>query len=116
LIVLALAPAIAEGNDLTNVGQIRKTLDHDPEHIDLKGELSDVPVMQLEVRKAVEQDRVIYNAVGFAGRHHVEKYVELEIEPPEQAQYENDRGKRRTGRSDHERNSPKEGDGDQAAR
>jgi hypothetical protein len=67
LIVLALAPAVAEGNDLSNVvGQIRKTLDHDLDHSGLKGELSGIPVMQLEIRKAVEQDHVVYNAVGFA--------------------------------------------------
>src|SRR5206468_6960645 len=32
----------------------------------LKAELSGVPVMQLEIRNAVERDRLIYNAVGFA--------------------------------------------------
>ena len=31
----------------------------------LKAELSGVPVMQLEIRNAVERDRLIYNAIGF---------------------------------------------------
>src|SRR6202007_1949402 len=32
----------------------------------LKASLTGVPIMQLEIRNAVERDRVIYNAVGFA--------------------------------------------------
>ena len=32
---------------------------------DLKAELSGVPVMQLEIRNAVERDRLIYNTIGF---------------------------------------------------
>ena len=32
---------------------------------DLKAELSGVPVMQLEIRTAVERDRLVYNATGF---------------------------------------------------
>ena len=31
----------------------------------LKAELSGVPVMQLEIRNAVERDRVVYNTIGF---------------------------------------------------
>ena len=33
----------------------------------LSAELSGVPVMQLEIRNAVERDRIIYNALGFLG-------------------------------------------------
>ena len=31
----------------------------------LKAELSGVPVMQLEIRNAIERDRLIYNTLGF---------------------------------------------------
>jgi predicted RND superfamily exporter protein len=66
LIVLALDPKAATGNGLsTIVSEIRKTV---AEHIDgtgLKGELSGVPVMQLDIRNAMERDRVVYNALGF---------------------------------------------------
>ena len=33
---------------------------------DLTGQLTGVPVMQLEIRHALERDRILYNAVGFA--------------------------------------------------
>jgi uncharacterized protein len=31
----------------------------------LKAELSGVPVMQLDIRNAVERDRLVYNTIGF---------------------------------------------------
>jgi predicted RND superfamily exporter protein len=66
LVVLALDPAIVATNGLTTVvGEIRKTLDENLAGSQLTGRLSGVPVMQLEIRNAVERDRVIYNAVGF---------------------------------------------------
>jgi uncharacterized protein len=66
LVVLALDPAIVAGNELrTLVGEIRKTIAEDLAGTDLKAELSGVPVMQLEIRNAVERDRLIYNTVGF---------------------------------------------------
>jgi len=66
LIVLALDPGIAQTNGLSDtVGEIRKTMAEDLDGTQLKGELSGVPVMQLEIRNAVERDRLIYNAVGF---------------------------------------------------
>jgi hypothetical protein len=66
LIVLALDPAISAGNALSGViTEIRKTVNEDIAGTGLKGELSGVPVMQLDIRNAMERDRVIYNALGF---------------------------------------------------
>src|SRR5215470_9114826 len=66
LVVLALDPAAATGNGLSAiVGEIRKTAAEDIAGTGLKSELSGVPVMQLDIRNAMERDRVIYNAVGF---------------------------------------------------
>src|SRR3984893_1035807 len=66
LIVLALDPAISSGNALSRVvTEIRKTVNEDIAGTGLKGELSGVPVMQLDIRNAMERDRVIYNALGF---------------------------------------------------
>jgi len=67
LIVLAIDPAVIAGTSLsTIVGEIRKTMTDDLADSGLKAELSGVPVMQLEIRNAVERDRVLYNAFGFA--------------------------------------------------
>ena len=67
LIVLALDPKIVDGKGLSEViGEIRKTVAEDLEGGDVTGQLSGVPVMQLEIRNAVERDRLIYNAFGFA--------------------------------------------------
>ncbi len=67
LIVLALDPLLVQGKELrATVGEIRKILEEDLAGSDLKGQLSGVPVMQLEIRNAVERDRLIYNVVGFA--------------------------------------------------
>jgi predicted RND superfamily exporter protein len=66
LIVLALDPKAATGNGLSNlVTEIRKTVAENIAGTGLKGELSGVPVMQLDIRNAMERDRVIYNALGF---------------------------------------------------
>jgi uncharacterized protein len=66
LIVLALDPAIVQAATLNDtVSEIRKVVKDDLEGTGLKGELSGVPVMQLEIRNAVERDRIVYNAVGF---------------------------------------------------
>ena len=66
LVVLALDPNIVgdKGLDAT-VGEIRKTMADDLNGAGLKARLSGVPVMQLEIRNAVERDRLIYNATGF---------------------------------------------------
>ncbi len=66
LIVLALDPAVVEGKGLNDViSEIRKTVDQDLAGTGLNGRLSGVPVMQLEIRNAVERDHLIYNAIGF---------------------------------------------------
>jgi len=66
LVVLALDPAAAEGNRLSQVvGEIRKTANEDLSGTELSVELSGVPVMQLEIRNAVERDRLVYNSIGF---------------------------------------------------
>ena len=65
LVVLALDPASASGGGLSKVvGDIRKTVADDIGD-SLKAELSGVPVMQLDIRNAMERDRVVYNALGF---------------------------------------------------
>src|SRR4051812_2482453 len=67
LIVLALDPKIVEGKGLSDVvGEIRKMVADDLAGADVKAQLSGVPVMQLEIRNAVERDRILYNAFGFA--------------------------------------------------
>jgi predicted RND superfamily exporter protein len=66
LVVLALDPAVVESNGLRDtVGEIRKIVSEDLEGSGLTGQLSGVPVMQLEIRNAVERDRLVYNAIGF---------------------------------------------------
>jgi hypothetical protein len=67
LVVVALDPDKVQGNGLSRiVGEIRKTEAEDLAGSPIKAELSGVPVMQLEIRNAVERDRLIYNAFGFA--------------------------------------------------
>jgi predicted RND superfamily exporter protein len=66
LIVLALEPSVVESNELRDVvGEIRKTMNEDLAGAELQAELSGVPVMQLEIRNAVERDRLVYNTIGF---------------------------------------------------
>jgi predicted RND superfamily exporter protein len=66
LVVLALDPTSATGNGLsTIVNEIRKTVADAVAGTGLRGELSGVPVMQLDIRNAMERDRVVYNALGF---------------------------------------------------
>jgi uncharacterized protein len=67
MIVLSLEPAMVASKGLNKtVGEIRETLSQSLEGTSLVGQLSGVPVMQLEIRNAVERDRLIYNAIGFA--------------------------------------------------
>jgi predicted RND superfamily exporter protein len=66
LIVLSLDPTVVEGKGLAEVvGEIRQTMRDDLADTGLRSSLSGVPVMQLEIRNAVERDRIIYNAAGF---------------------------------------------------
>jgi len=67
LIVLSLEPDVVGGGKLNKVvADIRKTMADDLAGSDLAAELSGVPVMQLEIRNAVERDRLVYNIIGFA--------------------------------------------------
>jgi len=67
LVVLAIEPAIAGTKELDSlVGDVHDTMAADLEGSGLTAQLSGVPVMQLEIRNAVERDRLIYNAIGFA--------------------------------------------------
>jgi predicted RND superfamily exporter protein len=67
LIVLALDPDVVASSRLRDViGEIQKTIDNDLAGTGLTTRLSGVPVMQLEIRNAVERDRLLYNAFGFA--------------------------------------------------
>jgi hypothetical protein len=67
LMVLALEPA-ATGPDSLNkvVNEVRKEVREQLEGTGLKGELSGVPVMQHEIRNAIQTDRLLYNTLGFA--------------------------------------------------
>jgi uncharacterized protein len=65
LIVLSLEPKVVASNDLRKVvGNIRKLMVEDLGDTGLKSELSGVPVMQLEIRNAVERDGLTYNILG----------------------------------------------------
>src|ERR1700761_4345827 len=65
LIVLSLEPKVVASNDLTKVvGEIRKLMNDDLGDTGLNAELSGVPVMQLEIRNAVERDGLTYNILG----------------------------------------------------
>ena len=67
LVVLALNPAIVQTRGLNDtIGEIRKTMAENLEGSGLRNQLAGVPVMQLEIRNAVERDRLLYNAFGFA--------------------------------------------------
>jgi predicted RND superfamily exporter protein len=66
LIVLALEPSLVDSGRLESaVDQIRQTMAQDLGGTSLTAELSGVPVMQLAIRRALERDRILYNAVGF---------------------------------------------------
>ncbi len=65
LVVLSLEPATANGPQLaTTVADIRRTMEDDLQGSGLTAQLSGVPVMQLEIRHALERDRILYNALG----------------------------------------------------
>ena len=65
LIVLALDPAVVASKRLGPVvGEIRKLLSDTVKGTHLIGQLSGVPIMQLEIRNAVARDGIIYNVAG----------------------------------------------------
>ncbi len=67
LMVLALEPELTRADKLAPIIEgVRDTLKSDLAGTGLRAELSGVPVMQLEIRNAIERDRLIYNALGFA--------------------------------------------------
>ena len=67
LVVVALDPAIVQTRGLAStVGEIRKTMHDILGNLPVQAQLAGVPVMQLEIRNAVERDRILYNAFGFA--------------------------------------------------
>ena len=67
LMVLALEPA-ATGPDSLNkvVDDIRNEVKTQLAGSGLRGELSGVPVMQHEIRNAIQRDRLLYNTLGFS--------------------------------------------------
>ncbi|MBO0733504.1 MAG: MMPL family transporter [Methylocapsa sp.] len=66
LMVLALEPSAAKSSQLSGIiTQIRKAAKEDLAGAGLVFELTGVPVMQNEIRNAVERDRLIYNTAGF---------------------------------------------------
>ena len=66
LILLALDRQIVEEKGLNSVvQQIHDTAEEELKGTDLKMQLSGAPVMQLEIRNAVERDRFKYNVLGF---------------------------------------------------
>jgi predicted RND superfamily exporter protein len=66
LIILSLEPSVVDGGQLDSiVTDIRQTMAEDLDGSRLTAELTGVPVMQLEIRHALERDRILYNAVGF---------------------------------------------------
>ncbi len=67
LIVVALDPATVAGKDLSKaVDEVKATLVKGLQGSGLTVQLSGTPVMQLEIRNAVQRERIIYNGLGFA--------------------------------------------------
>src|ERR1700709_788607 len=65
LVVLSLEPEVVASSKLgKTVGDIRKLMADDLKGSGLNAELSGVPVMQLEIRNAVERDGLTYNILG----------------------------------------------------
>jgi predicted RND superfamily exporter protein len=67
LMVLALEPSVTGPDGLgPTVDAIRNEIKTNLADSGLKAELSGVPVMQLEIRNAIQRDRLVYNSLGFA--------------------------------------------------
>ncbi|MGE3416336.1 MAG: RND family transporter [Bradyrhizobium sp.] len=65
LVVMSLEPSIVSSNKLKQtIGEIRKVMADDLAGSGLNAQLSGVPVMQLEIRNAVERDGITYNVLG----------------------------------------------------
>jgi predicted RND superfamily exporter protein len=67
LMVLALEPSSTAPDRLgPTIGAVREAVKTNLEGAGLRAELSGVPVMQLEIRNAIQTDRLVYNTLGFA--------------------------------------------------
>lgn len=67
LMVLALEPSSTAPDKLgPTIGAVREAVKTNLEGAGLRAELSGVPVMQLEIRNAIQTDRLVYNTLGFA--------------------------------------------------
>lgn len=67
LMVLALEPSSTAPDKLgSTIAAVRQEVKTHLEGTGLKAELSGVPVMQLEIRDAIQRDRLVYNTLGFA--------------------------------------------------
>jgi predicted RND superfamily exporter protein len=65
LVVLSLEPSVVAGPQLDpTISDIRRILRDDLQGTGLSGQLSGVPVMQSEIRAALERDRIVYNVLG----------------------------------------------------
>jgi uncharacterized protein len=65
LAVVALDRKVVEQlSAKTVIGNIRKTVDDETALVGLKVHLTGAPVMQLEIRNAVERDQIVYNGLG----------------------------------------------------
>jgi hypothetical protein len=66
LAVLSLERAVVKDVGAKKIiGEIRETVEREVAPHGLKAQLTGAPVMQLEIRNAVERDRLIYNGLGF---------------------------------------------------
>jgi predicted RND superfamily exporter protein len=66
LIVIALDRKVVEEQTArTVIGGIQSVVDKELEGSGLSAKLTGAPVMQLEIRNAVERDRLVYNGLGF---------------------------------------------------
>jgi len=66
LMVLALEPSSTAPDKLgPTIAAVRQELKTHLEDTGLKAELSGVPVMQHEIRNAIQRDRLLYNTLGF---------------------------------------------------
>lgn len=67
LMVLAIEPSSTAPNKLgPTIAAVREAVKTNLEGTGLRAELSGVPVMQLEIRDAIQRDRLVYNTLGFA--------------------------------------------------
>lgn len=66
LIVIALDRRMVEEHSArTVINGIKEVVDHELAGSGLTAKLTGAPVMQLEIRNAVERDRLVYNGLGF---------------------------------------------------